>query len=160
VPTKKGWISLYIEAIDNTPIKHFLYAWGDCVEKKYYDNIEVYIMNHIPGILYTMNRIVVEKVGAFDYRMKRYGFEHVDWTMRAQMAGYLGTEGWKFPHLKVVEDYFTVLSELNTLYKEGLNAGHLVEYSAFNQNILDKHVKENIIYIPFEEQYLDIVRIK
>jgi hypothetical protein len=41
-----------------------------------------------PGFAFLVRREVVERVGAFDSRLKRYGWEDVDYSLRVAAAGY------------------------------------------------------------------------
>ena len=153
IPIKSGWITAYINAFNNTPVKHFLWAspeWGSIVEQKMYGETKVDIYDHPIGVFYAMTKEVVDNVGAFDYGMHRYGFEHVDWTLRAQRCGYTDTEGWNFPHLHETSDSFVNLGQTNSLLNIEVTHNELIDMSGFNERRMNNNTKENIIHIPFQ----------
>jgi GT2 family glycosyltransferase len=89
---KKGWIDLYLKAINLTGFQHFNYIVSDY--RKFIKNVikygDITLGNsgpYVNGVLMVMSSSCIDRVGGFDDRYGRYGYEHADYTNRCKKAG-------------------------------------------------------------------------
>lgn len=101
---KSAWELQYIMASKATAEQHFLFNRrrdsGDVMEQL----SGYFIIYHRTsnGFMMFMTRRVLDKVGGFDLRFGRYGFEHYDFTYRVWRAGLIRHPN---PHLLQAELY-------------------------------------------------------
>lgn len=94
-----GWEKIFTDS----PIKHLMYLdnWGIIKQNStlnfYYADdgreprvLNFYSYNNCAGVLMYMKKEVVERIGAFNESFGRYGFEHVDYSLRIHK--YFNTE--------------------------------------------------------------------
>jgi len=88
----KGWVDVILTAIKETGMKHYNYIRLD-------HRTDLYKIARTPSLtigfykkntaqLMVFTKEVIEKVGAFDPRFGKYGFEHSDYTRRCKGAGF------------------------------------------------------------------------
>lgn len=65
------------------------YRWVDIKKRGY--NIK--LCPRMTGIMISLTRAVVERIGYFDVRFGRFGEEHCDFTVRARLAGAIALDG-------------------------------------------------------------------
>lgn len=68
---------------------HESYRWVSVRARGY----EVKILPRLTGIMMSLTRSVVEKIGYFDTRFGKFGEEHCDYTYRARFAGCIKLDG-------------------------------------------------------------------
>jgi GT2 family glycosyltransferase len=89
---KKGWLDLYLRAIEVTGFQHFnfiLPIYRDNIKRTIkYDDITIGDSGpYVNGVLMVMSKKCLDLVGGFDDRYDRYGYEHVNYTNRCTKAG-------------------------------------------------------------------------
>ena len=116
MPIKTGWEKFFIEASKASQQKHFLYL-KETSSIKHIEQFDISSkidisenrnqkfpaiinsFNNCGGCLIYITKEVIEKVGAFDERFGKYGWEHANYSKRIHMAGltpmgeYLSPEG-------------------------------------------------------------------
>lgn len=68
---------------------HESYKWVSVRSRGY----GIKILPRLTGIMLSMTRSVVEKIGYFDTRFGKFGEEHCDYTYRARFAGFVKLDG-------------------------------------------------------------------
>lgn len=88
-PTSKGWEQPYIDS----PEPHLMYIFKDLVRVKLNDSAEIHrdsklkAYSHPRGCMLYFDGRVLDVIGGFDTRYKRWGYEHVDISNRIFNAG-------------------------------------------------------------------------
>lgn len=87
-----GWIELFLTALNETGMKHYNYIRLDHRTDLYKivrtPNLTVGFYKKNTAQLMVFTKEVIERVGAFDPRFGKYGFEHSDYTRRCKGAGF------------------------------------------------------------------------
>lgn len=101
-PIRSGWSDFFINAHKASGQHHFCYLketptikQKECFElgdRQTSHSFDIYSYNNCSGCFLFLTKEVVEKVGAFDERFGKYGFEHSNFSKRVHMAG-LNTMG-------------------------------------------------------------------
>ncbi len=88
---RTGWIELFLIALQETGMKHYNYIRLDHRTDLYKivrtPNLNIGFYKKNTAQLMVFTKEVIEKVGAFDSRFGKYGFEHSDYTRRCKGAG-------------------------------------------------------------------------
>lgn len=145
-PEVKGWERPYIES----PEPHMMYIFKDLVRLKLSDSEEIYrdsnlkAYTHPRGCMLYFDARVLDVVGGFDTRYKRWGYEHVDLSNRIFNAGLtsfrfadvVGSEALIHSCDEYMEVSSTVsreerrpyLVEMEPLFKASFNSSEYCEY--------------------------------
>jgi hypothetical protein len=90
-PTRPGWIDLYRAAIKETGMQHFNHIRLDHRDKLLkiirLPSFVLGIYQRNTAQLMVMTKEVVDKIGAFDVKYGKFGFEHSDYTRRCKLSG-------------------------------------------------------------------------
>jgi GT2 family glycosyltransferase len=94
--SKEGWIDLYLQAIHYTGFQHFNFIVPDyqtfIKRTVSYEGITLGDSGaYVNGVLMVISKTCMERVGGFDNRYLRYGYEHADYTNRCKAAGVYPT---------------------------------------------------------------------
>jgi len=114
-PKKDGWADLYIQTFYATGNHHMMFLPpGKLNNKVLKENSVVQQMVCCFGVLLFMTKDLVHKIGGFDKRMRFYGHEHTQWSMRAHYAGFTPFGQYLSP--KTAEKFFY---SLDFSFKDG-----------------------------------------
>lgn len=82
-PIADGWA----EAFYNHGYRHLMYLcnWGQIKRIGNINGVEYF--NNCAGVFMYLHKSCVEKVGAFNEKFGRYGFEHADYSIRVHKSG-------------------------------------------------------------------------
>ena len=147
---RSGWIELFLTAIQETGMKHFNYIRLDHRTDLYKvartQNLTIGFYKKNTAQLMVMTNEVIEKVGAFDMRYGKFGFEHADYTRRCKGAGLCQPAHHDIhPHIFdmdiFIEEMFVEPCYNNTLRKQYSDEA--------NKVYLDFNPKR--IFVPFPE---------
>jgi GT2 family glycosyltransferase len=150
VPKKKGWIDLYLKAIDETGMHHFnhssLIHRDKLLKIVRSRSFILCLYEKNAAQLMVMTRKVIDEVGAFDERYGKFGFEHSDYTRRCKTAGLCNP-----PH----HDMHPFILE-SCLYFEELNIPRTLSPNEIETHTNEAHkiymdFDPKRIYIPFPE---------
>lgn len=140
---KKGWIDIYVDAIQVTGIQHFNYIVSDYrkyITKvlKYNDNISLGITGpYVNGVLMVMTKKCIDTVGGFDMRYKKYGYEHAEFTRRCSLNNIYPSQ---HIHLMSASDYIDwTHSEsviINSEKQEYINYNAKLFHNIINKNFV------------------------
>lgn len=90
-PIRPGWVDLYRTAIRETGMQHFNHIRLD--HRDVLHKI-IRLPSFVMGIyqrntaqLMVMTKSVIDKLGAFDVRYGKFGYEHSDYTRRCKLSG-------------------------------------------------------------------------
>jgi glycosyltransferase involved in cell wall biosynthesis len=90
-PIHTGWVELYLNAIKETGMQHFNHIRLDHRDKLYkiirMPSFTMGIYQRNTAQLMVMTKQVIDKIGAFDTRYGKFGFEHSDYTRRCKLTG-------------------------------------------------------------------------
>lgn len=70
-------------------VHHESYRWMTVNSRGY----RVKLLPRMTGIMMSLTRKVVDKIGFYDARFGRFGEEHCDYTIRARLAGFVSLDG-------------------------------------------------------------------
>lgn len=85
---RDGWDLAYTAAMSRSGIQHFSWYVHDPANQVVACNGSlVTATSGLLGLLLTMTREVLTRVGGFKVLPHRYGYEHIQWTYRAILAG-------------------------------------------------------------------------
>ncbi len=85
---REGWDEAYITAMQRSGIQHFSwYVQNPSDQIVACNGALVSASSGLLGLLLTMTREVLAKVGGFKILPHRYGYEHIQWTYRNVLAG-------------------------------------------------------------------------
>lgn len=81
-PVYDGWA----EAFYNHGYRHLMYLdnWGAIKQRGNLNGVDYY--NNCAGVFMYLHKSVIEKVGAFNEKFGRYGYEHADYSIRVHKA--------------------------------------------------------------------------
>jgi glycosyltransferase involved in cell wall biosynthesis len=89
-PIRNGWVELYITAMKETGMQHFNHIRLDHRDKLHkilrLPSFVMGIYQRNTAQLMLMSKEVIDKIGAFDVRYGKFGYEHSDYTRRCKMA--------------------------------------------------------------------------
>ena len=88
---KEGWIDLYLKAIEVTGYQHFNFivsAYQKFITRTIpYEGITLGDTGpYVNGVLMVITKECLQKVGGFDIRYLKYGYEHADYSKRCKSA--------------------------------------------------------------------------
>ncbi|MEI8017950.1 MAG: glycosyltransferase family A protein [Schlesneria sp.] len=84
----EGWDEAYVTAMHRSGIQHFSwYVHNPYDQLVACNGTLVSASSGLLGLLLTMTREVLAKVGGFKILPHRYGYEHIQWTYRNVLAG-------------------------------------------------------------------------
>lgn len=123
VPIKKGWLELYLEALKVSGYEHLNYIheiakYTKLSEVKYTDEITLEYYKDLGGALMVMTKKCLDTVGILDPEYKFYGYGHCDYTRRCQMAGLCPSEAFGNPHIKGIEFYLKLDTNMESVTSE------------------------------------------
>ena len=118
IPIKDKWWNFFIEASKETAEQHFLYLKPTSTIKKIGETDRLEFFNNCGGCFMFLTKEVIEKVGAFNKKYGRYGYEHAGYTKRIYEAG-LTSE--MYIHVKGAEDYITSFDYDFTSFRFGID---------------------------------------
>jgi glycosyltransferase involved in cell wall biosynthesis len=86
---REGWDRAYAEAMDLSAIQHFSWYLPDAGGRAIACNgTLVTATSGLLGLLMTFTPNVLTRIGGFKILPHRYGYEHIQWTYRAILAGF------------------------------------------------------------------------
>lgn len=90
-PIRPGWVDLYRTGIKETGMQHFNHIRLDHRDKLHkiirMPSFVLGIYQRNTAQLMVMTKAVIDKLGAFDVRYGKFGYEHSDYTRRCKMSG-------------------------------------------------------------------------
>lgn len=103
------------------------------------------------GIMISVTREIVEKIGYFDPEFGKFGEEHCDWTIRARMAGGIRCEGQDMNCLDIEHKalgHQDVETSMSGMARERADreASHVMQRAAFEYRFRHYHRRYNIAY--------------
>jgi GT2 family glycosyltransferase len=112
-PLKKGWVEMYIEALNKSGYQHFNYIHTlarslKISEKEVSDKITFEYYEDLGGALMIVTKECLNKVGILDPDYKFYGYGHCDYTRRCRLAGIYPSVEEGNPHIKGIDEYITL----------------------------------------------------
>lgn len=112
VPLKKGWVELYINALNNSGYGHLNYIHDLAKTHKVKDmEFQGTILDYyedLGGALMLMSKKCIDKVGLLDPGYNFYGYGHCDYTRRCEMAGEYPPINEGHPHIRGIDSYITL----------------------------------------------------
>ena len=109
-PKQKGWVNLYVNAINETGMQHFNHIRLDHRDQflgsKRYDKITLLFYEKNTAQLMVMTKQVIDNIGAFDPKYGKYGFEHSDYTRRCKNMKFCSPENHNQNHFVLESDLF------------------------------------------------------
>lgn len=87
-PISRGWQNIFIGAANNSNYKHFNYLVRTQTIRpiECFEGTNIVAYNNTAGCMMYLTKEVVEKVGAFNEKFGKYGFEHAEYSLRVQKA--------------------------------------------------------------------------
>jgi len=86
---RNGWDEAYAEAMQRSAIQHFSwYLPGASSQTIACNGGLVSATSGLLGLLMTFTPEVLSRIGGFKILPHRYGYEHIQWTYRAILAGF------------------------------------------------------------------------
>lgn len=151
VPTRKGWMELYTQAIKETGMKHLnhssLIHRDKLLKVIRFDKFVLCIYEKVAAQLMVFTKECIDKVGAFDERYGRFGFEHADYTRRCKGAS-MCMPSQHDAHPYILE---------SGLYFEELNIPRSLPAEVVDESIREAHKvymdwDPKKIYVPFPKE--------
>jgi len=128
---KKGWVDLYLTAIQETGYQHMNYivkGYRDFIDpnkiKKYKSVSLGWTGPYVSGVMMVISKHCLRSVGGIDERYKVYGYEHADYSRRCKMSNL-------YP-----QDHFHVMEATSYFEDRG-------QISCTPDEIKKKYIKEN-----------------
>jgi hypothetical protein len=151
VPIKRGWLDLYAEALNETGMKHLnhssLIHRDKLLKTIRFDKFTMCIYEKVAAQLMVFTKEVVHKVGAFDERYGKFGFEHADYTRRCKGARLcMPSQHDAHPFILESSLYFEELNIPRSLPQEEADKGIETAHKVY----MDWDPKK--IYIPFPKE--------
>lgn len=147
-PINAGWERWFIDHAKHSGNNHFSYL-HDCYNiRRIGQSEKIGIYNNSAGCMMYLNKTVLEKVGAFDTKYKKYGFEHVNYSERIYRAGLTQHRNI----CPMFADEYIYALDMDAWLDIGF-----VHYSTLSAKDMEQAVKENMktfetdtfeIYIP------------
>ena len=150
-PSQKGWIDVIIRAIEETGMQHYNFIRYNHVNDRLHKivrtkSLTLGLYNVNSAQIMVLTKEAIEKIGAFDPRFGKYGFEHSDYTRRCKLAGLC---------VPAHHDFHYHIFDLD-LYIKDLNVDpcyNLTDRTKFSEegNKIYMDFDPKRIYIPFPE---------
>ena len=87
-PIKEGWANFFIDAHNKTGVHHFSYLHNYLhIRKVQTDNNGLSVYNNSAGCMMFLTKDILDRVGAFNESFGKYGYEHVEYSVRCKMSG-------------------------------------------------------------------------
>jgi glycosyltransferase involved in cell wall biosynthesis len=147
---KGGFIELFLTAIKETGMQHYNYIRLDHRTEMYAlsrtNSLNIGFFSKNTAQLMVFTKEVVEKVGAFNPKFGKYGFEHSDYTRRCKGAGFcIPPHHDIHPHILDLDMY---IEEMNI--EPCYNLNDRTKYSE-EANKIYMDFDPRRIFIPFPE---------
>lgn len=150
IPVREGWCETLVYAMKNGPEKHLNFIPADKTgyktirREKIAGNLTLAYQSGLTGLLMCMTREVVETLGGFCRGFDPYGYEHIDYTLRASRAGFCDT-GCGFAHVEELDHYLNWKKEEPSTMTEAAKRPAIERACA----LYEKRCAEGVIHTPF-----------
>jgi len=150
-PIYPGWVELYLLAIKESGMQHFNHIRLDHRDRLYkvirLPSLTLGIYEKNTAQLMVMTKEVIDKVGYFDIRYGKFGYEHSDYTRRCKLAGLCSPANHDaHPFIFESDIYFEDMGTAPCF-----NAEERQKYSE-EANKIYMQFDSNKIYIPFPKE--------
>lgn len=143
-PITNGWAEWFIQHAKTSGNNHFAYLRQVHQIRRMKLEHGIGFYNNSAGCMMYLNKTVLEKVGAFDTKYKRYGFEHVNYSERCYRAGLTQARNV----CPINADDYVVSLDMDAWYEVDF-----VHYSTLSADEMEKSVNDN--YLIFQHDTFD-----
>lgn len=143
-PINNGWAEWFIQHAKTSGNNHFAYLRQVHQIRRMKLEHGIGFYNNSAGCMMYLNKTVLEKVGAFDTKYKRYGFEHVNYSERCYRAGLTQARNV----CPINADDYVVSLDMDAWYEV-----NFVHYSTLSADEMEKSVNDN--YLIFQHDTFD-----
>lgn len=149
-PIKHGWEDYFIDAMVRSGEAHLLYLTEKLHGKSTQKNGLLSFPN-CGGVFMAFDnrkKTIINKVGAFNYDYKKWGFEHAGYSARIYRAGLVSEP---FLMARETDDYIYSLDyDKGEQIKSSVSDSEKNENYQHNQRLYENEVMRGSIYLPFE----------
>lgn len=140
-PIKKGFEKFIIEGSQKSGIEHLLYLSDNTKKHKYIksykqNGVEVRAHRDCSGVFLFLTKVVLDKVGGYDSRFVGYGYNHIEYTNRINMA--FGLPRHHYNVLVGTWDYF------HSMDIDGEHKGYGEHKQTLSKDEMGKNIKDNV----------------